>query len=174
MARKALRVASALLVAAGLAVLVSLNASDVVARYEANMQISRAESRYESASDGERANLVRQARLYNEGLAGDDAKTSLPYERQLCFSGEPVMGSLEIPAIEVRLPIYHGTGDGELMSGVGHLEVSSLPIGGKSTHCVLFGHSGMENTRMLDGLEKLHVGDVFIVWALNVAHAYEI
>ena len=84
------------------------------------------------------------------------------------------MGYVEIPKISVRLPIYHGTGDGVLRKGVGHLLGSSLPIGGRSTHSILSGHSGMASQTMFTDLEQLEIGDVFYLWVLGDVLAYQV
>ena len=73
------------------------------------------------------------------------------------------MGYVEIPSIDVMLPIYHGVGADILAKGVGHLPETSLPVGGESTHAVLAGHSGMSNARLFTDLPKLEMGDVFYI-----------
>ena len=174
-AERALRIVSALLIVSGLGVLVYLNVSDWMARIESERNISTLEARLDEAGSAERLGLLEQAELYNQKLIGKKvAEQVLPYAEQLKCRREPMMGYIEIPKISVRLPIYHGTADAELMSGVGHLEDSSLPIGGEGTRCVLLGHSGMANTRMLDDAKDLTIGDSFVIWVLNEPHAYEV
>lgn len=81
------------------------------------------------------------------------------YPTLLNFTAEGVMGYIEIPKINVLLPIYHGVSSNVLSKGVGHLPETSLaPVGGKSTHCVLAGHSGMSNARLFTDLPKLENG----------------
>lgn len=77
------------------------------------------------------------------------------YDSLLNLSGDGIMGYIEIPKINVHLPIYHGTGDSSLSKGVGHLLGSSLPVGGESTHAILSGHSGMASQTMFTDLEQL-------------------
>ena len=84
------------------------------------------------------------------------------------------MGYLEIPSIEVYLPIYHGTSEGVLQSGIGHLGNTSLPIGGENTHAVLSGHTGLPNARLLTDLDKLQEGDQFYIHVLDEILAYEV
>ena len=173
--RKVVRAVSGFLVIAGLAAFAYLWLADWCAQQRADANISRLESCYEGGDDGLAAELRHQAQLYNAALSGERADApALPYERQLAYLDEPMMGYVQIPKIAVRLPIYHGVDDAVLMNGVGHLEGSSLPVGGAGTHCVLLGHSGMANTRMLDDLDKLACGDKFIVWALGSPCAYEV
>ncbi len=96
------------------------------------------------------------------------------YGNQLNLAGNSIMGYVEIPAIEVRLPIYHGTQDATLEKGVGHLLGSSLPVGGDSTHSILTGHSGMASQKMFTDLHQLAEGDVFYLHILNEVLAYKV
>ena len=96
------------------------------------------------------------------------------YDTQLDPSGNGIMGYVEIPKINVNLPIYHGTGTETLEKGTGHLIGSSLPIGGESTHTVITGHSGMASQRMFTDLEQLEVGDVFYLPVLKEVLAYQV
>lgn len=96
------------------------------------------------------------------------------YDSVLNLSGDGIMGYIEIPQINVRLPIYHGTGDSSLSKGVGHLLGSSLPVGGKSTHAILSGHSGMASQTMFTDLEQLDIGDVFCLYVLDDVLAYQV
>ena len=94
------------------------------------------------------------------------------YDSILNLSGDGIMGYIEIPKINVHLPIYHGTGDSSLSKGVGHLLGSSLPVGGASTHSILSGHSGMASQTMFTDLEQLGIGDVFYLYVLDDVLAY--
>lgn len=85
-----------------------------------------------------------------------------------------MMAWVEIPKIALRLPIFHGTGDAELMAGAGHLEWSALPVGGEGTRCVLTAHSGMQTVRMFDDIRRLEEGDVFVVRTLGEPYAYRV
>lgn len=84
------------------------------------------------------------------------------------------MGYIGIPAIDVDLPIYHYTSDDVLTVGIGHLENSSLPVGGESTHCLLTGHSGLAKAKLFTDLEKLELGDKFYIKTLNEVLCYEV
>ena len=84
------------------------------------------------------------------------------------------MGYVVIPNIQVNLPIFHGTADGTLAKGVGHLLGSSLPVGGKGTHTVLTGHSGMASQKMFSDLPGMKVGDIFYLDILGQRLAYEV
>ena len=96
------------------------------------------------------------------------------YERLLNVSGLGVMGYLEIPSIDCSLPIYHGTEESVLQIAVGHLEWSSLPVGGESTHCVLSGHRGLPSAKLFTNLDKLQAGDIFMLRVLDEVLTYEV
>lgn len=96
------------------------------------------------------------------------------YDRQLNIAGNGIMGYVEIPKIQVNLPIYHGTEAEVLDRGVGHLLGSSLPVGGENTHTVLSGHSGMASQKMFTDLEQLTPGDIFYLNVLNETLAYQV
>ena len=96
------------------------------------------------------------------------------YDDQLDIAGNGIMGYVEIPKIQVNLPIYHGTDAEVLDRGVGHLLGSSLPVGGENTHTILSGHSGMASQKMFTDLEQLAQGDVFYLNVLNETLAYHV
>ena len=96
------------------------------------------------------------------------------YYSLLDLSGTGIMGYIEIPTIEVSLPIYHGTSDGVLQIAAGHLEWTSLPVGGEGTHCVLSGHRGLPSAKLFTNLDKLVEGDVFMLRVLNEVLTYEV
>ena len=96
------------------------------------------------------------------------------YNNQLNIAGNGIMGYVEIPKIQVNLPIYHGTDAEVLDRGVGHLLGSSLPVGGENTHTILSGHSGMASQKMFTDLEQLTQGDVFYLNVLNETLAYQV
>ena len=96
------------------------------------------------------------------------------YESLLNASGNGVMGIVEIPKIGCVLPIYHGTDDAVLQIAVGHLEWSSLPVGGEGTHCVLSGHRGLPSARLFTNLDQLAVGDRFLLRVLDETLTYEV
>lgn len=96
------------------------------------------------------------------------------YQQLLNVSGLGVMGYIEIPSIDCSLPIYHGTEESVLQTAVGHLEWSSLPVGGESTHCVLSGHRGLPSARLFTNLDKLREGDTFLLRVLDETLTYEV
>lgn len=127
----------------------------------------------------------RSANAYNAAIAPgiqlSDAfskeallQASEDYDSLLNLTGDGIMGYIEIPLIQVSLPIYHGTDSKTLDIGLGHLLGSSLPVGGKSTHTVLTGHSGMATQKMFSDLDKLELGDVFYLQVLGKTLAYQV
>lgn len=124
--------------------------------------------------------ILREAASYNETLKGranrfvmDDGERE-QYEKQLDISGVGIMGYLEIPSIDVSLAVYHGTAESVLQVGVGHLEGTSLPVGGEGTHCVLSGHRGLPSARLFTDLDKMVVGDLFVLRILDETLTYEV
>ena len=121
-----------------------------------------------------------EARAYNGALCfrsnpyylSEEQKAQ--YESLLDVSGLGVMGYIEIPEIDVSLPIYHGTEESVLQIAVGHLEWSSLPVGGESTHCVLSGHRGLPSAKLFTNLDKLQTGDIFMLRVLDNVLTYEV
>lgn len=126
--------------------------------------------------------ILNNARAYNEKLT-DIQKTNglyLPddmteeYDSMLNTSRTGIMGYIEIKKISVNLPIYHGTSDSTLTIAVGHLSGTSLPVGGESTHAVLSGHRGLPNAKLFTDLDKLVVGDTFMIYTLDETLTYEV
>lgn len=134
--------------------------------------------------DAELARAKEQAIAYNAsikpGTMGEAYSpnamlaASKDYVNQLDVNGNGIMGYVTIPKIQVDLPIYHGTESETLDKGVGHLLGSSLPIGGKGTHAILSGHSGMASQKMFTDLEQLREGDVFYLHVLDEVLAYQV
>lgn len=102
------------------------------------------------------------------------AEQQTRYEQLLNVSGNGVMGYIEIPSINVTIPVYHGTSDTVLQIAVGHLEWTSLPTGGESTHCVLSGHRGLPSARLFTDLDKVVVGDTFTLNVLDEVLTYQV
>lgn len=130
--------------------------------------------------------LIRDlADAYNKSIVPEATETSSytqtaifaasqDYECQLNPTGDGTMGYIEIPKINIQLPILHGTDSATLEQGVGHLLGSSLPVGGSSTHTILTGHSGMASKKMFTDLGQLNFGDVFYLHVLGETLAYQV
>lgn len=125
-----------------------------------------------------------KAQIYNENLSGDPVHDpfvkgsgyALPenYKEVLNFSGDGVMGYIDIPEINVYLPIYHGTSDEVLEKGVGHIQNTSVPIGGNSTHSILTGHTGLPNAELFTRLDELGIDDIFYIHVLGDVLTYKV
>ncbi len=172
-------VLTAILVA-GICVMLYPTVSD----YWNSFHQSRAVANYESTvasmdREGVQA-MWDSAVAYNERLAqaGNDWDLSdeelAEYNAELDVSGTGVMGYIQIPKINVQLPIYHGTDDAELQIAIGHLEGSSLPVGGAGTHVVLTGHRGLPSARLFTDLDQLEEGDVFVLNTLGETLTYQV
>lgn len=123
--------------------------------------------------------MLEAARQYNQQLAKlsnpfSDYEQVPDYDSILDVSGTGIMGYISIPMIQVELPIYHGTSDAVLNNAAGHLQGSTLPVGGENTHCVISAHRGLPSARLFTDLDKLVVGDVFTLNVLGVTYTYEI
>ncbi len=120
------------------------------------------------------------AQAYNEALP-DNSRRYQPteaeharYESLLNISGNGIMGYIEIPAIGVSLPVYHGVEDTVLQIAIGHIEGTSLPVGGLGPHCVVSGHRGLPSAKLFTDLDKLAAGDVFLLRVLDEVLTYEV
>lgn len=120
------------------------------------------------------------AQEYNEKLfetghgLGLKKKEKKEYNKLLNVSGTGIMSYIEIPKIKCSLPIYHGTDEGVLQIAIGHIEGSSLPVGGVNTHCVLSGHRGLPSAKLFSNLDKLEEGDIFMIRTLDQTLTYEV
>ena len=124
--------------------------------------------------------ILASAREYNQRLAEQGIQWVISdeqreeYIRQLDISGTGVMGYIKIPKIDVMLPVYHGTDEAVLQISIGHLEQSSLPVGGETSHCMMSGHRGLPSARLFTDLDKLKEGDTFTMTILNETLTYEV
>lgn len=96
------------------------------------------------------------------------------YEQLLNISGNGIMGYIEIPKINVSLPLYHGTSEAVLQIAIGHIDWTSLPVGGESSHCVVSGHRGLPSARLFTDLDQMEVGDTFLIYVLDEVLTYEV
>ena len=158
-----------------------------VSDYWNSLHQTRAIGAYEDALAGMTRRdydaAFQQAEDYNQALAALDAPMSeyqslsdagMDYEEILNINGVGIMGYIDINAIGVELPIYHGTSPDVLNVAVGHLEGSSLPIGGEGSHCVLSAHRGLPSARLFTDLDQLQEGDTFTITVLDRLLTYEI
>lgn len=163
---------------------VSLLMYPTVSNYMSSLDQQRAIAGYTSyvmSIDKEKyKEILAAARAFNEEIAKNPTSIHLTdeqqevYEQLLNISDTGMMGYLEIPSIDVMLPIYHGTGETVLQKNVGHIEGSSLPIGGASTHSVLSGHRGLPSAKLFTDIDKLDYGDIFTITILKETYTYEV
>ncbi|MGT2807178.1 sortase [Streptococcus iniae] len=124
--------------------------------------------------------ILKRAVEYNKQFSTTGIKWHLSsqerkdYNSQLSVDQTGNMGYISIPKINVRLPLYHGTTEEVLQSSIGHIEGTSLPVGGNSTHSILSGHRGLPSSRLFSDLDKLKVGDRWTVSILNETYTYEV
>lgn len=184
--KKASVVIAALLVIAGICMLAYPFASDYLNRIEQSKVSDNLKQVVEESSTEDLSAWRQQAVEYNENLFSGATNIIDPFDSAasksmgdeylscLNLAGDGAMGTIVIPSIDVDLPIYHGTEGDEMNHGVGHLSSSSLPVGGSSTHAVLAGHTGLPSAIIFDKLDKLQVGDYFVLEVLGEDLAYRI
>ncbi|HGA1312924.1 TPA: class C sortase [Streptococcus suis] len=121
--------------------------------------------------------IIDSARQYNQekplnwNVTASDIEA---YNQELNFNKDGIMGYIEIPKIDVKLSIFHGTDETVLETSIGHLEGTSLPVGGLGTHSVLSGHRGLPSARLFSDLDKLREGDIFTIHVLNETLTYKV
>lgn len=124
-------------------------------------------------------NILRDARKYNKRLSKTGFRWSMSdaerrdYERQLKVKGTKAIGYISVPKLHIRLPLMHGTDEEVLQTAIGHLEQTSLPVGGKGSHCVISGHRGLPSSRLFTDIDKIKEGDTWTITVLNETLTYE-
>jgi len=124
--------------------------------------------------------LWEDARAYNAGILErynlylPSEEEEATYQELLNISENGIMAYIDIPKINIKLPIYHGTSESVLQVAIGHIEWSSLPIGGESTHCIVSGHRGLPSAKLFTDLDEMVVGDQFYIHVLDQTLAYEV
>lgn len=124
-------------------------------------------------------NILRDARKYNKRLSKTGFRWSMSdaerrdYERQLKVKGTKAIGYISVPKLHIRLPLMHGTDEKVLQTAIGHLEQTSLPVGGKGSHCVISGHRGLPSSRLFTDIDKIKEGDTWTITVLNETLTYE-
>lgn len=131
-------------------------------------------------SDDHYMKILSEAQAYNQRLSEkgfnwnmtDEEKSQ--YARQLNMDDSGNMGYIKIPKLGVELSLFHGTDDSVLLTSVGHLEETSLPVGGKATHSVLSAHRGLPSAKLFTDLDQLREGDIFTLHVLNETYTYKV
>lgn len=183
MKKKKSNITTALLVVlllAGLSLLLYPSVSDYWNSFHQTRAIASYAEEVANLDDAQYEEIWEAAKAYNSALLSREngfvltSKQREEYEKQLDVTGLGIMGYIEIPAINVSLPIYHGTEESVLQVAVGHLEWSSLPVGGEGTHCVLSGHRGLPSAKLFTNLDRLQEGDTFMLRVLDEVLTYEV
>lgn len=149
----------------------SLHQSQAIASYVETVE-AMDEADYEA--------MWAAARAYNDALPRDNSRfhpseeEQAEYDALLDVSGTGIMGYVEIPQIGVSLPIYHGTDEAVLQVAIGHIEGSSLPVGGAGTHCVISGHRGLPSAKLFTDLDQIQEGDIFLLHILDETLTYQV
>ncbi|MBQ6180563.1 MAG: class C sortase [Ruminococcus sp.] len=148
-------------------------------KHKASHTISVYKEEVAKLDDAEKNRILQEAYDYNEKLADlnapfTDYDTIPGYDDILNISDTGIMGYVSIPNINVELPIYHGTSEGVLQIASGHIQGSSLPVGGPDTHSVISGHRGLPSAKLFTDLDQLVVGDTFTLNILNDVMMYEV
>ena len=154
-------------------------------RWRDSLLIAEYQGEVEKIPEADYSDIFAQAKEYNDqhkvnkivDVFKEDTEDYIlthPYDTLLNPFDNLIMGYLEIPVIDVNLPIYHGCGSASLEKGIGHLEGTSLPIGGIGTHTVLSGHRGLPGRQLLTDLDQVRIGNQFYIHVLNEVLAYEV
>ncbi len=172
-----------LLFLAGFGMLMYPVVSNILATMQEEKVISVYEQNLDTYPQEKVDEEMEKAKTYNASISGENIKdpfiqnsgTVLPDNyAEILDIGNGVMGYIEIPSIDVKLPIYHGTSEKVLQKGVGHLLQTSFPIGGKGNHTVLSGHRGLPQAELFTNLVDLEKGDEFYIHVLNETLKYEV
>ena len=186
MKTKLITIIAVLVVIAGAGILVYPIISNMMFQNSQQELIDFYDSQINEIPEKKKDSMLEECRNYNSGLL--DSKVQLtdpfdtdalqieehPYVDLLNQNGDGAMGSIEIPGINCKLVIYHSTDESVLAKGVGHLQGTSLPIGGKGTHSVLSGHTGTADKELFTNLDQLNMGDVFYIHVWGETLAYQV
>ena len=187
MARKLRGLMPLLVIAIGLLVLFYPTISNFLIMKNASRVVGNYDNAVNALSDEQYQQILAAAHAYNErlsaessgltdALAGavDTESTNDEYMKLLNVNGDGMMGYLTVPRLKETMPIYHGTAEEVLQVGVGHLEQTSLPVGGASTHAALSGHRGLPTAKLFTDLNLMQVGDKFYLKILKDTYAYQV
>ena len=163
----------------GLSVMLYPTVSDYINQKNQSRAVASYSEEVENLSDVDYQAYFDAADDYNRRLAETPDAFYRPeevsgYTDTLDVSGTGIMGYITIPKIGVELPVYHGTSDGVLQVAAGHLEGSSLPVGGAGTHAVISAHRGLPSAKLFTNLDELEVGDTFTITVLDRVLTYEV
>ena len=163
----------------GLSVMLYPTISDYVNQLHQTRAVANYAADVDKLSDADYTAYFEAADAFNAQIAADPDALYFPdrfpsYESTLDVTGTGIMGYITIEKIGVELPIYHGTSDAVLQVAAGHLEGTSLPVGGASTHAVISAHRGLPSAKLFTNLDQLEVGDTFTITVLDRTLTYEV
>lgn len=180
MKRKLTTVLLTLVLLAGLAIMLYPSASDYYNSFHQSRAIAHYAEAVSQIDPETYERLWREATEYNQRLVGRSNPFMLSeaereeYNSVLNYSGDGIMGYISVPKINCELPLYHTTEESVLQIAIGHIEGSSMPVGGESTHCVVSGHRGLPSAKLFSNLDILGPGDTFVIRVLNETLTYEV
>ena len=169
-----------LILLAGLSLLLYPTLSDYWNSLHQSQAIASYVETVEAMDEADYEAMWAAARAYNDALPRDNSRfhpseeEQAEYDALLDVSGTGIMGYVEIPQIGVSLPIYHGTDEAVLQVAIGHIEGSSLPVGGAGTHCVISGHRGLPSAKLFTDLDQIQEGDTFLLHILDETLTYQV
>lgn len=168
----------------GLVVGIGLLAYPSIANYWNSFHQTRAIMVYSENISGmdkeDYEKILNEAREYNEDLGRSGIKWTMSdedkaiYNEKLKADDSGIMGFISIPKVHIKLPIYHGTDEAVLQVAIGHIEGTSLPVGGEGTHCIVSGHRGLPSARLFTDIDRLKEGDTWTITVLNEMLTYEV
>lgn len=163
----------------GLAVMLYPTISDYINQRNQTRVVNSYAQQVDGLSDADYTAYFDAADVFNQEIAADPdalyhADRFSTYSTTLDVTGTGIMGYITIPRIGVELPIYHGTSDAVLQVAAGHLEGTSLPVGGESTHAVISAHRGLPSAKLFTNLDELEAGDTFTITVLDRVLTYEV
>lgn len=164
----------------GLSLLLYPSFSDYWNSFHQSQAIAGYSEQVTEIDDRKYEEMLEAAREYNNGIAARENRWVLSdEEKELYYSlldvgGTGIMGYVEIPSVAVSLPIYHGVDEAVLQIAVGHIEGTSLPVGGMGTHCAISGHRGLPSAKLFTNIDELKEGDNFYLYILDEVLTYEV
>ena len=165
---------------AGLSLLLYPTLSDYWNSFHQSRAIATYSERLSDMDTVSYEHIWEAARAYNETLIDNPTRYKMTDEQKVEYNallnvaGNGVMGYIEIPSLDCRLPIYHGTEEAVLQVAIGHIEGTSLPTGGAGTHCVVSGHRGLPSAKLFTNLDQMNMGDTFMLHVLDETLTYEV
>ncbi|MBR5517098.1 MAG: class C sortase [Firmicutes bacterium] len=169
-----------LILIVGLSLLLYPTISDYWNSFNATRAITSYSENVSKLDNDEYEEMLNSAKEYNRRLAENfngfflDDNQQNEYNKLLDISATGIMGYVEIPSIRCTLPIYHGTDESALQVAIGHLEWTSLPVGGESTHAVISGHRGLPSAKLFTDIDRLVENDVFVLRVLDEVMVYQV